>query len=111
LIEQPAVHQQVEGIVWRTDLDRVKDVIPRLMDRRERLLRGIRATVPPHERTDLVHAFPLSQEEHETPCFPRCEGDDDVERGARVEAGAEAAGQRLTMERRRLRQGAVAAQE
>src|SRR5512145_1824994 len=45
LIEEPAVHEQIEGIVGSLDTDSVEGLVPGLADRLERGLRRVRRPV------------------------------------------------------------------
>ena len=113
LVEQPAVHQQVEGVVRRAHLHRVERPVPgaahgaerrRRPPRREpwratsaRACRGVRAPGPAGTRSARVS--------------PGARADRELQRGAGIEARAEAPGERLARERRRPRERPVAAQE
>ena len=111
LIEQPAVHQEVEGVVGGADLDGVEDDVPALAHGSEGgFCRGY-AAMTAHEHAGLVHILALSEEERETARLSGLQGEGDVQGGAGIEPRAEAARQPLTAESRRLRQRAVAAEE
>ncbi len=112
LIEQPAVHQQVEGVVRRADLDRVEDVVPAPVAR----LRG-RPPRPPRDRAGSTSSRACSASR---PCprrntrrrvSPGASVDGDVQRRAGIEPRAEAAGELPAAQGRRPRERAVAAEE
>ena len=100
LVEQPAVHHQVEGVVGRAHLHRVEDVGPRPATHRvaapPRRPPGwpCRATQLARRRCVLA----LAEQEHEPPRLARGERERHLQRRAGIEPGAEAAGERLVRE-------------
>ena len=111
LVEEPAVHQEVEGIVRRAHLHRIERLVPRPAHGVERFS----AAAAEPWRTTSSRAAAAScacpSRNTSTRVSPGSSVTDDVQRRTGVEARAEAAGERLAGERRRPRQRAVAAEE
>ena len=103
LVEQPAVHQQVEGIVRGAHLHRVERLVPRPTHGVERPLGRRRGAVARDELAGRGGVLCLAQQEHERARLAGRERDGQVERRAGVEARAEEAGERLAGEGRGLR--------
>ena len=74
-------------------------------------LGGFDAAELPNHVTHRVDVGRLAEQKHQLARFSRRQRDRDVQRGARIEPGAETLRQRLTAKRRGLRQRAVAAEE
>ena len=112
LVEEPAVHEQIEGVVRRAHLDGVQGIGPRTAAPRRRA-RSAAATLPWRRTSSRACvAIPsLSQEEDEAARLARRQGDRDLQRGAGIESGAECARQGRAAQRGRPRQRAVAAEE
>ena len=53
LVEEPAVHEDVEGVVGRPDLHRAERLLPRAPHRLERGVRGLGAAVPRDQLPDV----------------------------------------------------------
>ncbi len=111
LVEEPAVHQQVEGVVRGAHLHRVERTVPRPTHGAECHLGRRRGAVARDELASRGGVLCLAQQEHEDSRLAGGQGDGQVQRRAGVEARAEAAGERLAGEGRRLRERPVAAQE
>ena len=95
LVEQPPVHQQVEGIVGGANLDGAQDVVPPLADPLQGGFRRLHSTMPSHQIAGLAFALALSQQEDQATGVPGGEGDADVQGGAGVEPRPEVARQGL----------------
>ncbi len=108
LIEQPAIHHHVEGIVWRVHLNRAEVLVPASMHGGEAPLCGVGGAVPPDQVAGSLHVSALAQREHDFLRFAWRQRDDDVEGGTGIEAGAESRRQQLTAKGRRLRNRSVA---
>ena len=111
LIEKPAVHQQVEGIVRRADLNRIEDRVPASAHGFEGGIRGVHRAESAHQLAGVVEILPLADEESNAARLPRSQGDGYVQRCARIESRSETPRQRLAAKSRRLRQRAVAPEE
>ena len=111
LVEEPAVHQQVEGVVRGAHLHRVERPVPRPTHGVERSLGRRRGAVARDELAGRGGVAGLAQQEHERARLAGSEGDGHVQRRAGVESRAEAAGERLAGEGGRLRERPVAAEE
>ncbi len=90
LVEEPAVQEDVEGVVGRPDLHRAERLVPAAPHRLERGVRGLGAAVPPDQLADVRHVPPLAEEEHEAPGLARREDDATLERRAGIEPRPEA---------------------
>src|ERR1019366_227397 len=94
LVEEPPVHEQVEGVVGRRDPDGAERLFPeRLHGGELGLCRGDAAGsgVAPEESAGLVEVAPLAEEEHDAPRLARQEVQTHLQCRARIEARAEAA--------------------
>jgi hypothetical protein len=111
LVEQPAVHQQVEGVVRRAHLDRVEREIPGALHLDERGLGRRHPTMAAHELVGRRHVAPVAEQKHEASRLPGFEIDGHVQCRAGVEPRPEQARERDPGEGGRVCQGAVAAEE
>ena len=111
LVEEPAVHQQVEGVVRGAHLHRVERVVPGPTHGVERSLGRGRGAVTRHELAGRRGVPGLAQQEDDAPRLAGSQREGQLQRRAGVEARAEAAGERLAGEGGRLRERPVAAQE
>ena len=110
-MQEPAVHQEIEGVVGSPDLDRAQEAVPGSLDFPERRQgsrgRAVRANQPQSVSAILA----LAQEEDHLARLPVRERDGDVKRGAGIVPRADGVGQTDAAERRRARKGAVPPQE
>ena len=114
LVEEPPVHQQVEGVVGGRHAHGPERLVPeRLHGGELGLCRddAAGAAVAPKERAGLVQVAPLSDEEDEAPRLAGQEVHGHLQGRAGVEAGAEAAREPRAPERGRASQRAIPAQE
>ena len=111
LVEQPPVHQDVERIVRRVDLDRAENVLPGTLDLLERCERGGDRTVLPDQAECGFTVVALPEQEDHLPRLAGLELDRGVQRGAGIEAGAEGVRQHAASERGRPRDRTVTAEE
>ena len=104
LVEEPAVHDQVERVVRRFDLHRAEDRVPVPLD----LLLGhagsLRVAEALRQDEGVRAIVSLAQEQHDLPRLAGLQVHANLQRRARVEAGAEALPQRHAAERRRAAQ-------
>ena len=75
LVEEPAVHEDVERVVGRADLHGAQRVLPRAPHGLERGVRGLDAAVAADQLADVRHVLPLADEEHEPSRLARRERD------------------------------------
>ena len=91
LVEEPPVHEQVEGVVGGRDPHGAERLFPeRLHGGELGFCRGDAAGsgVAPEERAGLVEVAPLAEEEDDAPRLARQEVQGHLQCRARVEAGA-----------------------
>jgi hypothetical protein len=74
-------------------------------------VRRLHITESPNDVADRVHVGALAQQKDHPARFSRIERDGDVQRCTRIEAGAEAPGERVAAKGCRLREGTVPAKE
>ncbi len=111
LVQQPAVHDQVERIVGRANLDRSEAVVPRPLGGGERRLHGLEPPVVLDERAAVCVVAALPERKRHAARLAGLELDDDLQRRARVETGAGPSAEALAKERRRRRQRPVTSDE
>ncbi len=114
LVEEPPVHEEVEGVVGGRDAHGAERLFPeRLHGGELGFRRGDAAGsgVAPEERASLVEVAPLAEEEDDAPRLAGQEVHGHLQCRARVEAGAEAAREPRAPERGRALERAVPAQE
>ena len=111
LIEEPAVHQQIERVVGRADLHRAEGLIPAPRHDLERRARRRNASVAADQAPGVPGVLSLAEKKDQAQGLARGKADRDLQRRARIEAGAEAPGERTSRESRRLahiaREGSV----
>src|SRR4030095_4173647 len=89
LVEQPAIHDQVERVVRRADLDDVEVFVPRAPDRRQACIGRLHATVPLDEIARALKIDAVTQQKHDAARYGGREREHTLQCGARIEAGAE----------------------
>jgi hypothetical protein len=100
LVEEPAVHEEVEGVVGRPDLHGVQRVVPPSPHGGEHVVRGVGAAVTADQLANVIRIPPLAEEEQDAPGLARPQLDGEVQRRAGIEPCPEAREQPLLSERR-----------
>ena len=111
LVGQPAVDDEIEGIIRRAHADGAEHVVPGPSGRSERLRRRGKRLVTRDQFARLRHVAPLAKHEGDLPGFVRREFNDDLECRARVQTRAASTGQPRTQERRRPGKRPIASDE
>src|SRR5262249_25146186 len=114
LVEQPAVHHHVEGVVRGVHLDGPQPLAPasdRLVAGGAGGAGGPRGVEAAEDVLGLGPVLPLPEQEHAAPRLAGLELDADLQGGAGIEPGSEPAGEPPAPEAGRAAQAAVAAQE
>ena len=109
LVQQPSVHQDVERVVRRLDLDRTERALPGRVHLFERFECCIDMPITAHELPSVASILAFAEQKHESPQLARLEHDPEVEAGARIQAGADLVGQRGAAQRRGVRQRSIPA--
>ena len=104
LIQQPAIHQEVERIVWCVDLYRAKRLVPESRRAANRVLHFTEAGVPCGERDCVRCIAPLAQHERDAARFPWRDLNPDLQRRAWIQACAHSSTQTLAEQSRRCGQ-------
>jgi hypothetical protein len=99
LVQQPAIHDQIEGIVRRLDLHRAEHRVQRCSTLLQRRARASAAGEAARERDRVRAGLALAQQQHDLSRLAGLEIDANLKRGARVEAGPETLPQRFTRQR------------
>ena len=111
LIQQPAIDDEIERIVRGADLQRAKCALPEGLGGRQRRLRGRERCIARRQFGGVRAIATLSQREADPARFTRLDLEHDVQRAARVEAGARSRSEPRAEERRRRRERAIAPDE
>ena len=111
LEEQPAIHQDVEGVVGRVHLHRAQHVVPAPGHPLQRGLRRGDRAVPGRQLTDVLRVPPLAEQEDDPPGLAGSQGDLDLQAGAGIQPGPEPFEERIVVERGGRLDGAVPPQE
>ena len=89
LVQQPPVHEDVEGVVGRVHLHRFQDLVPPRLHRRPRGVGGLDAGVSPDEAPRVLAVTALPEQEHGAAVLARFQRQAHLQRSTRVEAGPE----------------------
>ena len=111
LVHEPAVGQYVECAVRRFDPHRAERVPPVLLHRCQCFLRRGRSAPALHDLTGRLDTGSGAEAETDLACLPNAQLDRDPDRSARIERGTDGAAEPRLRHRRRIAQGAVAAEE
>ena len=111
LVQQPAIHDEIERIVGRADLHGAERLVPHALGRGERRLRLRQRGIACGQLDRVGPVAPLAEDERHAARFAGLDLEHDLQRAARVEPGAGAPGEPLAEERRRRAQRAVASDE
>ncbi len=111
LVQQPPVHQHVEGIVRRADLDRLERSAPRRLDLFQRDDRIVNRGVTRDQLFDVAGVGALTQQEHDAALLAWRQDDLHVKRRAGIQPRAEPRLERQMTQRVRPGQRSVAADE
>src|SRR5438034_7920462 len=108
LVQEPAVHEEVEGVVRGAHLDGLQGVGPEPLHRLHGDIGGGHAAVAAHQVAGVLVIPALSQDEDEAAALSRSQADVDLQRGAGIESGPELARQGVVAHGGWPRQRAVA---
>ena len=108
LVEQPAVGERIDCRIGSAHVDGAQDAVPMAARGRERIVRGVASAPAEHAVARLVRGSAGAEPEHDLAFGPGREIDLDAKRGARIETGADASGERAPRERRPVRRASRA---
>ena len=111
LVEQPAIHDEIERIVGRADLHGAERLVPHALDRGERGLRLRQRGIARGQLDRVRPVAPLAEDERHAARFAGLDLERELQGSARVEPGAGAPGEPLAEERGRRAQRAIASDE
>src|SRR5213078_4089360 len=111
LVQEPPVHEEIEGVVRGAHLDRLQGVGPEPLHRFQGDVGGGHAAVAAHQLAGVLVIPALSQDEDEAAALSRRQADLDLKRGARIEPRPELARQGVATHGSWPRRRAVPSQE
>ena len=101
LIQQPAIHDEIERIVRRVDPYRTEDIVPESCGAVDRIVHFREACIFRGQCDRVSRVVPLPQHERDPARFAWWNVDPDLHGGARVQAGADSSAESLVQQPQR----------
>src|SRR5208282_193345 len=111
LVDEPAVSQDVEGLVGCFHLHRAKRVLPVLPNRFERVMGGSRFAKTTHQVVSVIFAMAYAESEDDLTLLPVCQLERNLYRGTGVQSSPRSPGHPGSSHGSRIPKRAVAAKE
>ncbi len=111
LVDQPAVHQEVEPGIWSLNLDCAQQAFPPCLGRRQRLVDVQRIAVLLDQGASLLHVVCLTEQENDLGFLARVQFDFCLQRCTRVKPGPFSISQPFAPHCGRIGHGTIPAEE